>query len=120
MTTDILREMVAGQIPRHNDDRELLRLFADRLWASFCEDMAAQYRRGVEEGERHAVERVESTMRDALGTISNECKYAMEGISDEGDYGRTYLGRVRNIARAALANGRQEEKGKGDNNGEQD
>ena len=102
MTTDILREMAAGPIPRHNSDRELLRLFADRLWASFCEDMAAQHRRGVEEGERHVVKRFDSGMRDALRTISNECRYAMEGISDEGDYGRTYLDRVRNIARAAL------------------
>ena len=102
MTTDVLREMAAGPIPRHSDDRELLRLFADRLWGSFCEDMAAQYRRGVEDGERRSVKRVESSMRDALRTISTECLYAMEGISDESDYGRTYLGRVRNIARAAL------------------
>lgn len=124
MTTDILREMVEGQIPRHSSDRELLRRFADRLWASFCEDMAAQHRRGVEEGERHAVERVDSGMRDALRTISTECRYAMEGISDESDYGKTYLGRVRNIARAALTKSTDDacggDKGKGDDNGEQD
>lgn len=116
MTTYILRQMAAGQIPRHGDDRELLRLFADRLWASFCEDMAAQHRRGVEEGERRSVARLDSGMSNALRTISTECLYAMEGISDESDYGRTYLGRVRNIARAALANGKQEGKGKGESN----
>lgn len=116
MTTDVLRQMAAGPIPRHKDDRELLRLFADWLWPAFCDDMAAQYRRGVEEGERRSVERADSGMRDALRTISFECQYAMEGISDKSDYGRTYLDRVRNIARAALDNGRQEEKGKGESN----
>ena len=102
MTTDVLRQMADGPIPRHNDERELLKLFSDWLWLTFCEDMVAQYRRGVEEGERRSVERFDSGMRDALRTISSECLYAMEGISDESDYGRTYLGRVRNIALSVL------------------
>lgn len=79
MTTDVLRQMAAGPIPRHKDDRELLRLFADWLWPAFCDDMAAQYRRGVEEGERRSVERADSSMRDALREALEETEEQEEG-----------------------------------------
>lgn len=80
MTTEILREMTEGTIPRHSSDRELLRLFADRLWASFCEDMAAQYRRGVEEGERHSTERANAAMKASRLVRIDDVLYALHSI----------------------------------------
>lgn len=44
-----------------------------------------------------------AAMREAMRDIAMQCQYVAEGISDESDYGRVTLMRIRDKARAALA-----------------